>query len=47
MRGTQAGASRQREGGAGVPVQGYGCEGTGVGERRVGVEKEGAMEWTG
>ena len=36
-----------RGGGAGVPVQGCGCEGTGVGERRVGVEKGGAMEWTG
>lgn len=34
-------------GGAGVPVQGCGCEGAGVGERRVGVEKGGATEWTG
>ena len=34
-------------GGAGVPVQVCGCEGAGVGERRVGVEKGGATEWTG
>ena len=35
------------EGGGGVPVLGCGCKGAGVGERRVGVEKGGATEWTG